>query len=53
MKVLKIVINKNEAFKVTWPFTAQFSYASGFKQHFVDVGLSDGEFRLCQNQKNK
>ena len=46
-KVFKILIDKNETFKGTWPFPAQFSNASGFEHHFVDVGHLDGEFLLC------
>ena len=41
------MIDKNETFKGTWPFLAQFSNASGFKQHFIDVGQSNGEVLLC------
>ena len=41
------MIDKNETFKGTWPFPAKFSNASGFKQHFIDVGQSNGEVLLC------
>ena len=41
------MIDKTETFEGTWPFRAQFSNASGFKHHFVDVGHLDGEVLLC------
>jgi len=37
------MIPADETFGGTWPFGAHFSTASGFKQHYVDVGPPDGE----------
>jgi haloalkane dehalogenase len=36
------MINANETFEGTWPFSAKFSQASGFKQHYVDEGPRGG-----------
>ncbi|MGD2007373.1 MAG: alpha/beta fold hydrolase [Cellvibrionales bacterium] len=36
------MIPAEETFSGTWPFPAQFSTASGFRQHYVDVGPEDG-----------
>jgi haloalkane dehalogenase len=41
------MINANETFEGTWPFSAKFSQASGFKQHYVDEGPRGGETILC------
>lgn len=36
------MIPAEETFSGTWPFPAHFSTASGFRQHYVDVGPEDG-----------
>ncbi|MEM7019575.1 MAG: alpha/beta fold hydrolase, partial [Pseudomonadota bacterium] len=41
------MIDANETFNGSWPFAAQFSHASGFKQHYVDEGPRDGEVIIC------
>ena len=41
------MINQDETFNGTWPYEARFSTASGFKQHYVDEGVPDGEVVLC------
>ena len=41
------MINQDETFNGTWPYEARFSTASGFRQHYVDEGVPDGEVLLC------
>ena len=41
------MIPADETFDGTWPFDARFSEASGFRQHYVDEGSSEGETILC------
>ena len=41
------MINQDETFNGTWPYEARFSTASGFKQHYVDEGVRDGQVVLC------
>ena len=41
------MIAADETFDGTWPFEARFSEASGFRQHYVDEGPSEGETILC------
>jgi len=41
------MIPANETFNGTWPFKANFSEASGFRQHYVDEGPRDGEVVIC------
>ncbi|MAJ27537.1 MAG: alpha/beta hydrolase [Halieaceae bacterium] len=41
------MIPASETFKGTWPFKPHFTYAAGFRQHYVDEGPSDGEAILC------
>ena len=41
------MIPAEETFKGTWPFTPQFSDASGFRQHYVDEGPREAEVLIC------
>jgi len=41
------MIPANETFNGTWPFKANFSEASGFRQHYVDEGPRGGEVVIC------
>lgn len=41
------MIEAGETFDGTWPFEARYSYASGFKQHYVDEGTRAAEVVLC------
>ena len=41
------MINEHETFNGSWPFKPRFSIASGFKQHYIDEGVSDGQVVLC------
>jgi haloalkane dehalogenase len=41
------MIEANETFGGTWPFTPQFSSTAGFRQHYVDEGPRDGEVIVC------
>ena len=41
------MINEDETFNGSWPFKPRFSIASGFKQHYIDEGVSDGQVVLC------
>ena len=37
------MIDKNETFNGTWPFTPNFFSGNGFNQHYVDEGPKDNE----------
>ena len=41
------MIDKNETFNGSWPFTPKFSTKAGFMQHYVDEGSSDREVIIC------
>ena len=41
------MIDKDETFNGSWPFKANFSTASDFKQHYVDEGPADGAVLIC------
>ncbi|MFT5134859.1 MAG: pimeloyl-ACP methyl ester carboxylesterase [Gammaproteobacteria bacterium] len=41
------MISAEETFDGTWPYTPNFSNASGFKQHYIDEGPSDGQVIVC------
>ena len=36
------MINYDETFRGTWPFKPNFFNGNGFKQHYIDVGPTDG-----------
>ena len=41
------MIDKDETFNGSWPFKANFSTVSDFKQHYVDEGPVDGAVLIC------
>ena len=41
------MIDENETFNGTWPYKANFTSVAGFKQHYVDEGVPNGEVLIC------